>query len=128
MSEIKTDKLTGVSTAKTVTVTVGASLTQSLEVGISKAWYGAANDSITESLNFSSSTDNGNGNYYRDMTNPASYQLDDGAIQLTAGGGTRFARYAATQTTTTRVHIQIHDTNGTNTDGGNSGTFHGVMA
>ena len=38
MSEIKTDKLTGVGTANDITVTVGASATQSLEQGLVKTW------------------------------------------------------------------------------------------
>ena len=37
MSEIKVDSLTGKTTAKTVTVTVGATATQSLEQGLAKA-------------------------------------------------------------------------------------------
>ena len=47
MSEIKTDKLTGVSTAKTVTVTVGATATQSLEQGLGKAWARWENRIVT---------------------------------------------------------------------------------
>ena len=38
MSEIRVDNLTGKTTAKTVTVTVGATATQSLEQGLAKAW------------------------------------------------------------------------------------------
>ena len=38
MSEILVNKLTGVGTAKTVTVTVGATATQSLEQGLAKVW------------------------------------------------------------------------------------------
>ena len=38
MSEIKVDTLTGKTTANDITVTVGASATQSLEQGLAKAW------------------------------------------------------------------------------------------
>ena len=62
MSEIKTDKLTGVSTAKTVTVTVGASATQSLEQGLTKAFINNDGDTtIADSLNISSMTDDADG-------------------------------------------------------------------
>ena len=62
MSEIKVDTLTGKTTAKTVTVTVGATATQSLEQGLAKAWvYFDTNDSPPVrdgSFNVSSLTDN----------------------------------------------------------------------
>ena len=62
MSEIKVDSLTGKTTAKTVTVTVGASATQSLEQGLVKAWvYFDTNDNPPVrdgSFNVSSLTDN----------------------------------------------------------------------
>ena len=38
MSEIKTDKLTGVGTANDITVTVGATATAKLEQGLTKVW------------------------------------------------------------------------------------------
>ena len=62
MSEVKTNKLTGVSTAKTVTVTVGASATQSLEQGLTKAFINNDGDTtIADSLNISSMTDDADG-------------------------------------------------------------------
>ena len=62
MSEVKTDKLTGTSTAKTVTVTVGASATQSLEQGLTKAFINNDGDTtIADSLNISSMTDDADG-------------------------------------------------------------------
>jgi len=60
MSEVKTDKLTGVSTAKTVTVTVGATATQSLEQGLAKLrcrFDQAAETLASGDLNVSSVTD-----------------------------------------------------------------------
>ena len=62
MSEVKTNKLTGTSTAKTVTVTVGASATQSLEQGLTKAFINNDGDTtIADSLNISSMTDDADG-------------------------------------------------------------------
>ena len=71
MSEVKTDKLTGVSTAKTVTVTVGATATQSLEAGLIKAYSEQDNTSPNppnKSLNHSSITDPGTGNKIHNFT------------------------------------------------------------
>ena len=72
MSEVLTDKLTGRGTAKTVTVTVGATITQSLEQGLAKAWVaseGEATPSLRTSLNHSSVTDNGVGDQTFTYTN-----------------------------------------------------------
>ncbi len=72
MSEVKTDKLTGVGTAKTVTVTVGASVTQSLEQGLAKAWIrydGTDPGSGADSLNIGSITDTGTGEQRPVFTN-----------------------------------------------------------
>ena len=60
MSEIKVDSLTGKTTAKTVTVTVGATATQSLEQGLAKTWISintTGTISIRDSFNVSSATD-----------------------------------------------------------------------
>ena len=60
MTEIKVDTLTGKTTAKTVTVTTGASATQSLEQGLLKAWTVSASafaSSVGDSFNNSSFTD-----------------------------------------------------------------------
>lgn len=72
MSEVITDKLTGRATANDVTITVGASATMSLEQGIAKCWIdlvGTGTISIENSLNISSITDNGTGDYRQTHTN-----------------------------------------------------------
>jgi hypothetical protein len=67
MSEIKTDKLTGKTTAGNVTVTSeGGAVTQSLQQGLAKAWVnydGKTTNSVRDSLNTSSVSDNGTGDY-----------------------------------------------------------------
>ena len=61
-SILKVDNLTGNTTAKTVTVTVGASATQSLEQGLTKAFINNDGDTtIADSLNISSMTDDADG-------------------------------------------------------------------
>ena len=69
MSEIKVDTLTGKTTANDITVTVGASATQSLEQGLAKAWlhldqtatFDAADTEIKESFNITTTLDGGTG-------------------------------------------------------------------
>ncbi len=72
MSEIKVDTLTGKTTAKTVTVTVGATVTQSLEAGLIKAYSEQDNTSpnpANKSLNHSSITDTTTGHKIHNFTN-----------------------------------------------------------
>ena len=70
MSEIKVDTLTGKTTANDITVTAGATATMSLEQGLAKAWNIANNSaSLIDSLNTSSGTDNGTGDYSYNLTN-----------------------------------------------------------
>ena len=61
-SILKVDELQGIAAAKTVTVTVGASATQSLEQGLTKAFINNDGDTtIADSLNISSMTDDADG-------------------------------------------------------------------
>jgi len=73
MSTITVDNLKGKTTAKTVTVTVGASATQSLEQGLAKAYAnidGLASTPVSrKSLNVSTITDDGPGQYDTVFTN-----------------------------------------------------------
>ena len=76
MSEIKVDTLTGKATAKTVTVTVGATATQSLEQGLAKMWVnfdGTATDAASrDSFNVSGMIDDDDGKYTASYTNSMS--------------------------------------------------------
>ena len=72
MSEIKVDTLTGKTTANDITVTVGASATQSLEQGLAKVWgnlNGSGTIALRDSFNVASVTDNGTGQYDFNYTN-----------------------------------------------------------
>ena len=72
-SILKVDQLQGIATAKTVTVTVGASATQSLEQGLVKVWCNQSNGTtINDSFNTSSVDDNGTGAYETNLTNSMS--------------------------------------------------------
>tara|TARA_R110001606_G_scaffold80417_1_gene185547 strand:- start:511 stop:915 length:405 start_codon:yes stop_codon:yes gene_type:complete len=65
MSLVKTDALQGKTSAKTVTVTVGSTATQALEVGLAKVWlnYFQQTPAIRDSLNVSAVTDIATGRY-----------------------------------------------------------------
>lgn len=80
MSEIKTDKLTGVSTAGSILVTgEGNSTTTNLQQGLIKQWVmGATDASLDDSFNTSSGTDNSQGQYtyaFSNNMNTANYSI-----------------------------------------------------
>ena len=109
--------------------TAGSIATNYVVEGSLKAWVGAEVDATHQrSLNFSSSSDNGIGSYTHTLTNASSHQLDKSGLQLTAGGGTRFARYAGTTTTASVVDFRIHNTSGGAVDGLHNINFAGELA
>ena len=90
MSEIKVDTLTGKTTANDITVTVGASATQSLKKGLVVVYHmfdqrgshlGSAN-TTGQSLNVSSISDDSTGNYTTNISNNVSD--NEYAVQLTS--------------------------------------------
>ena len=118
MSEIKVDTLTGKTTAKTVTVTVGASATQSLEQGLVKAWvtYTDVSWTIGDSLNCSSATDVATADF---ATN---FSSNFGSINIVSAGistyGTYFSYYdaSANSHTTSAVNYYVLTGGGAATD------------
>lgn len=88
MSEIKTDKLTGVGTAGDITVTSeGGAATMQLQQGLAKVWFLLEGDIGTpvfrDSLNGSSVTDNGTGDYTAFFSN--SFNSSDNALTTDSG-------------------------------------------
>ena len=72
MSEVKTDKLTGVGTAGSIVVTgEGNSTTTNLQQGLAKAWAHVASafGSLPDSFNISSIDDDGTGEFGLNFTN-----------------------------------------------------------
>ena len=72
MSEVKTDKLTGVGTAGSIVVTgEGNSTTTNLQQGLAKAWAHVASafGSLPDSFNISSLDDDGTGEFGLNFTN-----------------------------------------------------------
>lgn len=76
MSEVKTNKLTGTSTAGSILVTgEGNSTTTSLQQGLAKAWMdlnGSGTIALRDSNNIASVTDNSTGDYTASYTSAMS--------------------------------------------------------
>jgi hypothetical protein len=87
MSEIKVDTLTGKTSASDITVTVGASATQSLEQGLAKV-RGSKNSTgtaITGTLNVSSLDDDGTGDFGINFVNAFSSATYQGLLSIPSG-------------------------------------------
>ena len=73
MSELKVDKITGVGTAGSIVVTgEGNSTTTNLQQGLLKAWGkwdASSTVTLEDSLNTTSITDNGTGDFEQNFTN-----------------------------------------------------------
>jgi hypothetical protein len=119
MSEIKVDTLTGKTTAKTVTVTVGATATQSLEQGLVKTWIAFDGSAATahDSLNVASETDNGTGDYTFNFTsnfNAAKAYTSGQSVQLVSSS--YMGSFIAGASVVLTSSIQVRPTR--NTSGG----------
>jgi len=116
MSEIKVDTLTGKTTANDITVTVGATATQSLEQGLAKAWCGynqTGTPSIDDSLNVASLTDTATGrtfvNYSSNMNNAGySVSLAVAKWDATDDGNSTCAIGSTSVVRTTSGHPSTH--------------------
>jgi len=124
---IKTDKLTGNSSASSISVVAeGGSTTTNLQQGLAKAWvFGSDAAALTKSFNIASGTDNGTGDYTYAITN----DMDSANFACTvsgAGGGRRYAvnmaRAAGTFT------LKLFDDNEAAADNPNAGKVHGDLA
>lgn len=87
-SKILVDELAGKTTAKDITVTVGASVTMSLEKGVAKAWlhYDQATNNNRNSLSISSVADTAAGHWTGTLSNPMAdvYYVISGASSYDA--------------------------------------------
>ena len=112
MSEIKTDKLTGVGTAGSIVVTgEGNSTTTNLQQGLCKAWAktNAAGTTIDDSNNVASLTDNGAGDQTITMTNAMGNALYAVSINIqTELSGRSFLRIDETATSTTVYRTGVY--------------------
>jgi len=100
MSEIKTNKITGVSTAGNITVTSenGAS-TMQLQQGLCKSWVNQQNDAANntnDSFNVASDVDEGNGDNTFTVTNV--FRSDEFVVVATNGHSALQDRYSQIRT------------------------------
>ena len=85
MSTIKTNTLTGTTTAGSISVTgEGNSTTTNLQQGLAKAWFACDDMAILDSLNSAGLTDNGTGDLTLTVTN--AMNNDDYSTGMGAGG------------------------------------------
>ena len=111
MSEIKTDKLTGTSTAGDITVTSeGGLATMQLQQGLAKVWshYSGTGTTFNISFNLSSASDNGSGSYSGNFTSTLSseyYSATDGTVATGTARGTFLCGSSYSHTTSGYTHL-----------------------
>ena len=127
MSEIKVDTLTGKTTANDITVTVGATATMSLEQGLAKAWCHTSDDVIDDSLNFSSSTDNGTGDYTVNFANNMA-NVTYASTATPCEGGFRFIIIYSARTSTSGHGLYVGTTAASPGDQNVMAQTHGDLA
>jgi len=115
--------------ADTIQSTGGGAATLTKQVA-AKMHFGISGSdaAIKQSLNVSSTTDDGTGDYDITVTNAFANQMDDSGLALVAGSGTAFGRYAGDDTTTTVFSIRAHDSGGTKVDRECNGAAFGDLA
>jgi len=132
MSTIKTNTLTGTTSAGSIVVTgEGGSTTTNLQQGLAKAWHtidGEGTVAIVDSFNIASITDNDSGDYSFTYTNNMgtakhpvtgsvigastglyfSFVSSDGVAQATTGNTTKNVHYSGGHQDTDPTHFVIH--------------------
>lgn len=96
-----------------------------------KAWCGSAatdGSGISDSLNVSSQTDNGTGDYDYTVTNAFAAQMDNGGMTGMAGQASRIIRVGANDTTTTVFDSKTHTTADALVDTSHHWVVHGDLA
>ena len=109
MSTLKTNTLTGTTSAGSINVTgEGGSTTTNLQQGLAKAWFditGASTAAINDSLNISSMSDNGTGDYSifynNDMASVNHSTIAD--VNFTTSGDAQNTRILAIATASVRT-------------------------
>ena len=125
MSEIKTNKLTGVSTAGNITVTSeGGAATMQLQQGLAKCFInfnGSGTIATRDSLNVASHSDEGTGKYTITFTN--AFNNDDyvgsglsRSPGVLSGGAAQFPSTADSDQTTSSVEHYTINTGGSQAD------------
>ena len=124
---IKTDKLTGKTTAGSISVVgEGNSTTTNLQQGLLKMFVrGNSSAAFTVSFNTSSSTDLGDGNYDYAFTN----NMSATEYPVTTSAQTASAIMASySNVRTTAIEVDMHNSSGSNTNSGHTIKVHGDLA
>jgi hypothetical protein len=111
--------------------TSGSVDTKFVVEGSAKAWCGASatdGSGISDSLNVSSQTDNGTGDYDYTITSAFLAQMDNGGMTGMAGQGSRIIRVGSTDTTTTLFDSKTHNTADSAIDTSHYWAVHGDLA
>lgn len=132
MSEMIVNKLTGKTTQKEITVTVGNSATASLEQGLAKCWFQiiqGATHTIEGSFNVGSITDAGAGETAVNFNNPMINNDWSGILHAQSSNNRRVVNNAPN---TTRIKAEVYqvasNTSAIDATGGVSGLIHGDLA
>jgi len=107
MSEIKTNKLTGTSTAGSILVTgEGNSTTTNLQQGLAKCWghFEGSDATLDDSFNSASLTDNGTGDFSANFTNNMGSVSYTGSFQSDDASNTNASAFA-----TSSIRIQTRN-------------------
>tara|TARA_R110000787_G_scaffold261815_1_gene367155 strand:- start:626 stop:1018 length:393 start_codon:yes stop_codon:yes gene_type:complete len=130
MSEIKTNKLTGTSTAGSILVTgEGNSTTTSLQQGLAKTWVAATLAAVIyDSFNISSNTDEGTGDYKYGISNALSRSSAETHVSGISLGYTNIIRVKTSEASTSMIDIESMNTSASATDGHHSVGVHGDLA
>jgi len=127
-SILKVDELRGIASAGDITVTSeGGAATQSLQQGLAKAWCHTSDDVIDDSLNFSSSTDNGAGDYTLNFTNNMA-NVTYASTASPCEGGFRFVTIYSVRTSTSGHGVYVGTTAGSAGDQNVMAQTHGDLA
>tara|TARA_A100001515_G_scaffold53227_1_gene42142 strand:- start:410 stop:802 length:393 start_codon:yes stop_codon:yes gene_type:complete len=128
-SILKVDTITGVTTAGSIAITgEGNSTTTNLQQGLAKAWLRAtAAAAVSDSLNVSSGTDHGTGDYSFATTNAFNNinYANVWTVYTTAG---RNAIRNDSRDATDTLAVEVNNLSGSNVDHATNGTSHGDLA
>ena len=126
MATLKTNTLTGTSTAGSIAVTgEGNSTTTNLQQGLAKTWAFCTDDAITDSHNTSSSNDVTDGKYTITLTNNTA--TSNVAVSVTCNENLNLNGHVSENSTST-YQIRLKGTDGAGGDANSGSAVHGDLA
>ena len=126
MATLKTNTLTGTSTAGSIAVTAEAnSTTTNLQQGLAKVWSFCTDNVITDSLNTSSSTDVDTGKYTITLTNNTA--TSNVAVSVTCNENINLNGHISANSSST-YQVRLKGTDGAGGDANSGSVIHGDLA